>query len=336
MGLTSRMKSICRVAAGGNLLGSISAAHRLKAWVNRRAIAHLGALASRRRVIEPNTPAGRRGSQARLEAAVWGRRLVFMMAGLVPQSDIHVGSMNGGVATRRPAGAHSHLHELGMVDVPNKDLARGHVRSLDLRMATKAQVGVPLGEQLGVHRTVDGMTNGATFAQGGMLEDKGTSLLAMAFRAGLVGPGQLQPTRRFEDVASVRVMALNAAHFVFQHRMMLRQMKFGFNGPMTLEAGGWVFARVDDEFAAPAAAGHVEAAGSVTRFTAGLAGCLDILQVNARMWACGKFPGDVGVALRTGFVADETCAGNFGSGGEGQRLGGARIQKCHTCNCKQY
>src|ERR1051326_4915233 len=186
--------------------------------------------------------------------------------------------MHCGVAPRRPAGPHA--NKSGMVDVADIDLAAGHTWALDLSVATQTKIGVALGQQLGIYRAVRIMAGGATFAQSGMFENKRAGLFAMASRAPLVEPSHRQPAAGLEDVSSMRVMALDAVHFVFQQRMMLRQVELGFPGPVPFEAGRGIFARIDDGPVSAAAGGDVETAGPVTRLAACLSQGAGIIQAD--------------------------------------------------------
>ena len=113
------------------------------------------------------------------------------------------------------------------------------------------------------------------------------------------------------------IMALHAIHLVLQDRVMLRQVKFGLRGAVTLETGGRVFAGVDDELAAPAAAGDVETAGPVTRFTPGLPGTFGARQMNPSVGTGREDSRNVGMAFGARAVPDEGCAGHIWSGAEG-------------------
>ena len=66
-----------------------------------------------------------------------------------------------------------------------------------------------------------------------MLENKGTRLLAMALRTGLILPRHRQATGRFENIFAMRIVALNTIHPAFDHRMMLRQVELGVNLQVT-------------------------------------------------------------------------------------------------------
>src|SRR6476659_1758657 len=47
-------------------------------------------------------------------------------------------------------------------------------------------------------------------------------------------------------VALVRIMAIRAADFAFQHRMMMRQLEGRFHFRVALETGGRRFSRIND------------------------------------------------------------------------------------------
>jgi hypothetical protein len=99
--------------------------------------------------------------------------------------------------------------------------------------------------------------------------------------------------------------------------MMLGQMEFSFDRAMALETCGGIFSRIYDELAATAAAGHMKAARPMTRFAASLASRQGILKMDPGVRTGAKNSGDVGVALGTGAIADEGCAGNLRRRSEG-------------------
>ena len=157
-----------------------------------------------------------------------------------------------------------------MVDIPDIDLAGRDPGSCRLRVASQAKVRISLGEQLGIDGPVRLMAGGAAIAKSCVLENKRPRLLTVTRGADLMEARHRESTRGFEDVGSVRVVGLRACQFPLKERMMLGQMKLRFRRPVTLETSRWVFAWVDDEFAASAAAGHVQAACAVAGFAAGL------------------------------------------------------------------
>src|SRR5437879_2720737 len=113
-----------------------------------------------------------------------------------------------------------------MIYVSNINLPAGQVPALHLGMAPKAQVQVALDEQLGVKRAVWVVAHWAALAQRRMLEHEWPGLLAMALCAPFIETPHRQTSARFEDIAAMRVMALNAIHSVLRHRVMLGELKF--------------------------------------------------------------------------------------------------------------
>jgi len=144
------------------------------------------------------------------------------------------------------------------------------------------------------------MTAHATFAHRFVLEDKRTALCSMTLKTGFVLAEQpdapaLERLRKirppaFDRVAFVRIMAIGAAYFPFEHRMMMRQIEFRLHLQVALETSRRRFARIDDRVRA-ATAFHVKASRPVTRFAA------DVLRVvalclQARMRGRGKIARD--------------------------------------------
>lgn len=112
----------------------------------------------------------------------------------------------------------------------------------------------------------------------------------------------------------MRVMALGAIDLFLDQGMVLRQAELSFNGTMTFETRARIFARVDDESGAPTSGGDVQASRTMTRFAARLPCCMGIFKMNPGMSAAWEDAADIGMALGTSVVADETRAWNFRSG----------------------
>ena len=114
-----------------------------------------------------------------------------------------------------------------------------------------------------------------------MLEDKGSALGRVTLEAGFVVAEQPSPaplerlghvrSAPFDRVSLVRVVAIGATHFPFQHWMMMRQLEFGPHLRVALEAGGGGFSRINNQ-AALAAALDVQTSGTVTRFAPNVLG----------------------------------------------------------------
>ena len=136
-------------------------------------------------------------------------------------------------------------------------------RSLHLRMAFEAKVGITFDEQFSIYRTVRVVAHCAALAERFVLEDKWPRLFPMTLRAILIQSRHRQTACRFENVATMGIMALDAIHMAFDYRMMLRQPKFGFGLQMALKARRGIFSRIHDELATTAARFDVFASGTV-------------------------------------------------------------------------
>jgi hypothetical protein len=208
--------------------------------------------------------------------------------------------MNSRVAAGGPASAH--LQVTGVIDDADVDLPLRHAGAGHLRMTAQAKVWIILREHFTVHRTVRVVAGRTTFPHRWMLKHDRACLFPMTLRATFIPPGHGQSARRFENVAAVGIVALDAIHPAFQHRMMVRRLKFAPGFQMALQAGRRILARIDDEFES-AAGFNVFAAGSVTRFTSGIVfpqtGCM-----KAGMGAGWKALDDRGVAIQASLVAD--------------------------------
>ena len=131
-----------------------------------------------------------------------------------------------------------------------------------------------------------------------MFEDDEARLFAMTFRAAFVEPRHGQAAFGLHNVRAVRIVALDAIHFVFEDGMVLRQFEFSVDIEMAFETGIGFRAGVDDEFAAATTGFHVQAARTMTRFARdalGRAGGIFLHQV--RMSGIVKTTGDIRVAL---------------------------------------
>jgi hypothetical protein len=125
------------------------------------------------------------------------------------------------------------------------------------------------------------VTAHATFAERLVLEDERTALRGMALEAGFVLAKQAQATplerlgevrpSALDRVSFVRVMAIGAAYFSFEHRMVMRQIEFRADLQMTLETGRRRFSWIND-LVTVATTLNVETAGTVARFAAHVLG----------------------------------------------------------------
>src|SRR5262245_18068901 len=145
------------------------------------------------------------------------------------------------------------------------------------------------------------MTNGAAVTQGLVFVNDHARLFAMALGARFVQarksggrPGfKSGPMRRLENIRPVRIVALDAVHSVFQHRMMVRQSELGVHMDMTSEAGLRFPAGIDNEFAPPTPGPHVQAARAVARFTTCRLRARRAFEMETRVRAGGKGAGKV-------------------------------------------
>ena len=132
------------------------------------------------------------------------------------------------MAARGPT--RSLLQEARVIDVANENLSGC---SLFLEMAFDTKRGVPFVQQALVDGAVRRMTNGATLAQRLMLVDKRAALLGVTLEAGLVFAHERKAAafeflldicrRALDRDPLVRLMTIRAAHFAFEHRMVMWQ-----------------------------------------------------------------------------------------------------------------
>lgn len=246
---------------------------------------------------------------------------------------IEIRAMHGGVATGAPATAEFQF--VGVVFIADQDLPGADQRALRLRVALEAKIVVALDEHLGVDRTMRAVADDAAFPHRFVLEDEGLALVAMALGAGLVEAGQGEAAGGFHDVRAVRVVALDAIHFAFEHGMMLREAELGVGFQVAIQTARRVFAGIENEFPASTANRNVLAAGAVTGFATTRAGGGARHEVHPRVGAGGELSHVVGVAGQAGLVADEMRSGDFGrdddiagNGGAGIETDDQRRQEC--------
>ena len=116
----------------------------------------------------------------------------------------------------------------------------------------------------------------------------------------------------FDRYSDVWVVTIGAAHFAFQHRMMVRQLERRANFQVTLETGLRRLPRIDDRAAAAAAGFNVQTPGAVAIFAAHINGlfhslaalCLSydhLFFLQSRMCSCSKVADDFFMAGRAFF-----------------------------------
>ena len=210
--------------------------------------------------------------------------------------------MDGGMAAGGPASA---LLEFGpMRHLADVNLASAHARALDLGVAPQAKIGIAVDQQLAIDGAVRTVANGAPFTQRFMLEHERLGLLPVTLRAVLIQPRHGQSGGGPENVGAVRIVALHTIHAAFENGMVLGQAELAVDVEVALEAGGGIFARVDDEFAAAATGLDMLAARAVAGFATALALEHGVLHVDARVRAGGKVPHVGGMTIDASLVAD--------------------------------
>jgi len=100
------------------------------------------------------------------------------------------------------------------------------------------------------------MADHAALAQCLMLVNKRAALRGVALKAGFVSTQESKTAASerllhigpvtLDGDTDVRVVAIGAAHFAFQHRMMVRQLELCPHFQVTLETGLRIFPRIDD------------------------------------------------------------------------------------------
>ena len=131
-------------------------------------------------------------------------------------------------------------------------------RKVQLRVASQAKVAVTLREHFLIDGTVHLMASGATLSQGFVFPHERPALVLMAFVASLVGILHLRGGPG-SDILAVGIMAIRAAHFSFQNRMMIGQTELGLFVQMAFKASAGIFFWVDNPYASLATRLHVQA-----------------------------------------------------------------------------
>ncbi len=154
------------------------------------------------------------------------------------------------------------------------------------------------------------VANGASFMHGFMLKDKRPGLVLVTLLAALVLSRHRQAARRFKNVAAVRIMAVHATHMAFKDGMMLRQIEFGLDIQMALEAGVRLFAGINDEVGR-ATGTDMFAAGAVAGFATAFPAHGRVFNMQTGVRAGRKFTDDFRMAISGGMVAHYMRPGNL-------------------------
>ncbi len=146
-----------------------------------------------------------------------------------------------------------------------------------LEMAFQTKRRVAFIQQALVDGTVRRMADGATLPQRLVLIHKWAALLRVTLEAGFVSAQECKAAgfelllnirrRAFDRDAFVHLMTIRAAHFAFQHRMMMRQCERCANFQVTLETGFWRLSWIDNR-AGAAARLYMQTPWPVARFAA--------------------------------------------------------------------
>jgi len=153
-----------------------------------------------------------------------------------------------------------------------------------------------------------GVAGYATFTNRLMFKYERSTLFSVTLEAGLVFTRLIHRAAALDHRTLVRVVAIGAADFAFQHWMMVRQIEFCTHFEMALEAGLGRFAWVDDRLGCTAAR-DVLAAWAVARFAPDVLGIFSMGH-QTRMVRGLKVSGDWLVAIRAGFGAHKSCTRN--------------------------
>ena len=151
-----------------------------------------------------------------------------------------------------------------------------------------------------------------------VLINKGATLRGVALEAGFVS-AQESKSAAFEPLLNicrcafnchpdVRVVAISAAHFAFQHRMVMRQLELCPHFQVALETSLGGLTRIDNSVRR-AAAFYVKTSRPVTCFAANIL-CVFALCLQSRMRRSTKITRDILVTCLATFRANELRAGN--------------------------
>jgi hypothetical protein len=264
---------------------------------------------------------------------------MFAVVSSVAHVGVDVGAVNGGVTTGGPAGAAAEKSAVRLL--ADEDVACGNIRALNLGVAFEAEIVVALDQKLAIDGAVRGVADGATFAQGFMLEDKGPGLFSMTFAAALVQARHGQSSGRLHDFVAVRVVTLDAVHAALDDWMMVGESELSMDIEMAFETSRGVFAGVDNQFGAAFGRGDMLAGWPMARFTAVHAGELDVILAEAAVSAGWEDADDVRMTINASAVADEfrsfnlrgrnDRALNAGAGDENGHAEGSRHQHPQRC-----
>ena len=180
-------------------------------------------------------------------------RITFHVS--VQHPRVHIRPVYGRMAASAPTGALS--QKLSVRLEANINFA---LDALYLGMAFETKVWITLDQQLPIHRAMWVVTDRAAFSQRFMFKNKGTRLFTMTFCAILVETSHRQAPRRFENVATMWIVAGHAIHPPLDDRVMVWQVEFSMGLKMALKTGRRILSGINNELAAPASGIDVFAA----------------------------------------------------------------------------
>ena len=223
--------------------------------------------------------------------------------------------MNGGVAACAPTRTAAQKRRVR--HIANKNLT---AHGLHLRMAFETKIVVALDEHFVCDGAVRLMANGTAFTQSLVFVNDHARLFAMAGGAAFVQarkarcrPGLKRAVMRgLENIGPMWIVALDAVHSGFQHRMMVGQSELGVHINMTSETGLRFPPGIDYKFAAPASGLHVQAARAMAGFTARSLGARRAFEMKTGMRARWKDARDVRVTIDARLIANESSSLNDG------------------------
>ena len=150
-------------------------------------------------------------------------------------------------------------------------------------MALQTKRLVALVQHPLVDRAVGRVTNGAAFANRFVFVNERSALRGMTLETGVVRAHERDAAAfdellqtcaaAFDRFAFVWIVAIRAAHFAFEHGMMVRQLKLRTQIQVTLKTGVRRFARIND-LTLLAAGLNVQTSRAVTRFATDVLGVL--------------------------------------------------------------
>jgi hypothetical protein len=178
-----------------------------------------------------------------------------------------------------------------------------------LEVALQAKRVVALHKHLLIHRTVHRMARGAAFAHRFVLEHERSALRRVALGAALRF-GSVREGTTMRGVAAMRIVAIAATDFAFEHRMVVRQVELAAFVEVTLETRLRRLAGIENRLARPARL-VMQAAWSVARLAADLIG-IGPGRLQPRMRGQMKIARDLLVALRASGRTDKRGARNCG------------------------